>query len=371
MLKSAAHRSLNTYWSLLYWVLLSVPFAVVTLLVFTLVTTSQASIIASSPPGKDATRTVLFLGDSNTFAGGFIAQLDARMICSTKTNDCQILNLGVPSETASGLSEPKHPFPRPCVHERLQATLELVKPDVVVACYGMNDGIYYPFDENRLQAYLEGMRRLVEMVKKTGSEIVLLTAPPFDPNAVTDFGPDRDGEYSWLRPARDYAQTMKRYGIELQEMIGDDAIVLDLHSAILEWKELNRSDAANSLGTLQGTEKFTSDGVHWTPKTHAMVSAWLEKNLVALPAFSFIANDPMESQFGPDPSTNERLQKSVQLSHREIEIATERMEVLRNAWLKRCGWNRPNLPDGLPVQEAQVIAQKFADELRELSKPKR
>ena len=73
---------------------------------------------------------------------------------------CEFLDLGLPSETVSGLTEPGHAggaFPRPDLHERLDRVLEKTKPDLLVACYGMNDGIYYPFSEDRFAKYKEGM----------------------------------------------------------------------------------------------------------------------------------------------------------------------------------------------------------------------
>ena len=82
----------------------------------------------------------------------------------------ELINLGLPSETCSGLSEPDHPFPRPNVHERLDRVLQQTQPDVVVVCYGMNDGIYYPFSDDRLAAYQAGIRRIIEKAKSAGCE---------------------------------------------------------------------------------------------------------------------------------------------------------------------------------------------------------
>src|SRR5207245_9870562 len=94
---------------------------------------------------------VVFLGDSNTFAGQYIAYLDAYLYTRFPDKKFELLNLGLPSETVSGLSEPDHPYPRPCIFERLDRILEKTKPDIVVACYGMNDGIYHPFSVQRFK----------------------------------------------------------------------------------------------------------------------------------------------------------------------------------------------------------------------------
>src|SRR5947207_293350 len=105
---------------------------------------------------KDAKR-IVFLGDSNTYAGKFIANLDAYLCTRFPDKRVELINLGLPSETVSGLSEADHPYPRPNVHERVDRALELTKPDVVVICYGMNDGIYYPFSEERFKRYQQGI----------------------------------------------------------------------------------------------------------------------------------------------------------------------------------------------------------------------
>ncbi len=98
-------------------------------------------------------KRILFLGDSITHAGGYISIIEARLIANGVESRPESINLGLPSETCSGLSEPDHPFPRPDVHERLDRALAAAKADLVVACYGMNDGIYYPFSEERFAAY--------------------------------------------------------------------------------------------------------------------------------------------------------------------------------------------------------------------------
>ena len=62
---------------------------------------------------------VLFLGDSNTMNGGYIHYLDAFLYTRFPDKRFELINLGLASETASGLSEPDHPFPRPDVLDRL------------------------------------------------------------------------------------------------------------------------------------------------------------------------------------------------------------------------------------------------------------
>ncbi len=114
-------------------------------------------------------RRILFLGDSITHAGGYVNWIELQLRLRGVAPLPEIVNAGLASETCSGLSEPDHPFPRPDVHERLDRALDQVKPDVVVACYGMNDGIYYPPSDERLRAFQVGVKRLVEKCKAAGA----------------------------------------------------------------------------------------------------------------------------------------------------------------------------------------------------------
>src|SRR5258706_9890367 len=90
---------------------------------------------------------IVFLGDSITYSGQYIDYLESVLLARYPDQRYELLDLGLPSETVSGLSEPGHAggqFPRPCLFERLDRVLAKTKPDIVFACYGMNDGIYYP-----------------------------------------------------------------------------------------------------------------------------------------------------------------------------------------------------------------------------------
>ena len=53
-------------------------------------------------------KRILFLGDSITHAGGYIASLEAALKIQYPDQHPEFLNLGLPSETVSGLSEPGH-----------------------------------------------------------------------------------------------------------------------------------------------------------------------------------------------------------------------------------------------------------------------
>ena len=91
---------------------------------------------------------VMFLGDSITHGGGYISMIEYFLHKKYPEKAFDMIGIGLSSETASGLSEKTHPFPRPCIHERLDRALAKVKPDVVVACVGGGSnaaGMFYSF----------------------------------------------------------------------------------------------------------------------------------------------------------------------------------------------------------------------------------
>ena len=144
-----------------------------------------------------------------------------------------IVSAGLASETASCLSEKAHPFPRPCVLERLQRALDRVKPQIVVACYGMNDGIYHPSSPARQRAFEAGIHRIVSASQSAGARVILLTPPPFDPLPVKQLeGPDAP-DFSFMRPFSGYDTVLAEFAHwELTHASKMQATVIDLHGPL-------------------------------------------------------------------------------------------------------------------------------------------
>ena len=129
-------------------------------------------------------KRILFLGDSITYDGKYVAYVETELRLRQPDRSWDIVDCGLPSETVSGLSEDGHAggkFPRPDLHERLNRVLAQLKPDLVFACYGMNDGIYLPLSDERFQRFQDGMRRLRQKVEASGAKIIHLTPAMFDP----------------------------------------------------------------------------------------------------------------------------------------------------------------------------------------------
>jgi lysophospholipase L1-like esterase len=236
---------------------------------------------------------VVFLGDSNTYAGKFIAYLDAYLCTRFPDQRFDLINLGLPSETVSGLSEPDHPYPRPNVHERAARALEMAKPNVVVICYGMNDGIYSPFSEDRFRKYQEGITQLVTLVEKSGATAMLMTPAPFDPAPLkAKLLPKNAPKFSWLRPYERYDdEVLARYSQWLVTLRGRKYTVIDTHTALRNHLQAMRKE--------DPAYRVSGDGIHPNANGHLVIALEILKEWKAPAAVRDISIDVRN-----DPPTN-------------------------------------------------------------------
>ncbi len=285
----------------------------------------------SLPPLKGQ---VLFLGDSITHDGRYITFIEAYLRENAGTGEPlpALINLGLPSETLSGQSEPDHPFPRPDVHERLDRALEKVQPDLVVACYGMNDGIYHPFSEARFAAYQDGVKRMIEKVKAAGAELVLMSPPPFDPQPLRETGkllPESDdANYSWKTIYEDYDdKVIARYAKWIMDQAGRDGVagVIDLHTPVNDYVATQRAK--------DPTFAMSKDGVHVDETGHRIFAR------VMLDAWDLLE---LSDDFEVDAAT--------------YKLVAKRQKLMHDAWLSHVGHKRPGTKAGLPLDEAQALA---------------
>ena len=110
-------------------------------LLYALVLVLPNMVSAAPLPAVEKAKRIVFLGDSITYGGHYVACIDAWLTMKHPGSERVVIKLGLSSETVSGLSEEGHAggrFPRPNLHERLSRILAKTKPDLVLACYGMN-----------------------------------------------------------------------------------------------------------------------------------------------------------------------------------------------------------------------------------------
>lgn len=234
-------------------------------------------VIAGSAAAEDAKAeqpaktTILFLGDSITRAGGYVRNIGAALNSQIPSNSWNVVNHGRNSETLSGLSELDHPGPRPCVLARIDAELAETKPAWVVACYGINDGIYHPFSEKRLAAYQAGVEAFIKKVQGAGAKVILMTAPPYGFTGPLPEGADdkakeavvekasveaeaevvkEPARYGYKRPFQYYDFVMARYAKWLVTLNGrKDVWVVDLRETMVpKVKESHGRDAIHPNG---------------------------------------------------------------------------------------------------------------------------
>ncbi len=242
----------------------------------------------------------------------------------------KLLNLGMSSETASGLSEVDHPFQRPCVHQRLTKVLRMTRPGVVFVCYGMNDGIYQPFSEATFGSYQQGIRKLAAEVRASGARLVILTPPIFEAEVVRQLGklgPAKTGRYAYFAPAEEYDEVLSRQAQWcLQTDLGADAVI-DIRRTLLDEKQRRlRSDPEFS---------YSKDGIHFGASAHRAIARQILLRLGA-----------------PAPLLDAEPRSAA------IERATDNMRVLRDAYLSATGKNRPKLAAGWPVWYAEALVAR-------------
>ena len=288
---------------------------------------------AAPPDFLRSAERIVFLGDSITHAGHYISLLEAELRLRYPGRAPELINLGLPSETCSGLSEPDHPFPRPDVHERLQRALDKTKPDVVIACYGMNDGIYYPLDPRRFAPFQDGVKRLIDRVQASGAHLILMTPPAFDPLPLRKEGklkPLGEEKYAWFAIYEDYDSVMARYAQWILQQRDRVDLAIDLHSPVNAYLKEKRT--TNPDFTL------SNDGVHINEEGHRILAA------------------AILSACGLD----EQLQSSQDL----LQLVKQRQRLLHNAWLTHVGHQRPDMQPGLPLEEAQDQAKELEKQIR-------
>jgi lysophospholipase L1-like esterase len=284
-------------------------------------------------------KRVLFLGDSITYGGQYVDRFEMFLFTEYPGEKIEVINCGLPSETVSGLSEPGHAngkFPRPDLHERLGRVLEKVKPNLVFACYGMNDGIYLPLAEDRFATFQDGMRWLHKQVTATGARIVHLTPPVFDPTPPED-------------RATSYDAVLARYAAWLLEQRKNGWEVIDLHGPMSAALEAHRKQ--------EPAFTYSRDHIHPNEEGHAVLGDAL---IAALDPQGFARFQKlMKSEWATSPAGKDFIAR-----------VRKRGRLLTDAWLTETGHVRPGMAKGLPLAEAETQAAGLESQIRATPVPR-
>ena len=292
---------------------------------------------------------VVFLGDSITYGGQFVDDVETGLKLAQPTNNFEVINLGLPSETVSGLSEPGHAggaFPRPDLHERLERVMQKTKPDVIIACYGMNDGIYFPLAGDRFKAFQDGMSRLHDRAVAAGARIIHLTPPVFDPLPLkgSTLPAGRD---SYPQPYEDYNKVLDHYSEWLMAQKAQGWEVVDIHTPINQFLAAKRQSEPNF--TLAGDGVHPNDTGHW---------------LMARPLLAYLVPS---SDFAKWQDPSEMVTHYPQGAGL-LKLVQQRQQWLKDAWLTDVGHLRPGMGKGIPLAEAQQKAAALEVQMQALLK---
>ena len=270
-------------------------------------------------------KRIVFIGDSNTHAGQYISLVEAQLLRNGK--QLELVNLGLPSEGVTGLSEPDHPFPRPNVHDRLDAILAKSKPDLVVSFYGINDGIYYPFSEDRFEQFKTGITKLTKAVREAGAKHLILAAPMFDALPMKKNGkllPDGAEKYAWFAIYENYDEVMQRYAKWQLEADLDVDGFIHTHCVMKNYFLSKRKDNPDFV--------MSGDGVHVNQAGHALLAKFITNKLGF--EYEAVPNDVFKA-------------------------IDSRRKLMHAAWLSHVGHKRPGVQAGLPLEEAIEKSKEF------------
>jgi len=264
-------------------------------------------------------KRIVFIGNSITYSGKYIEYIDAYLSIKYPDKDYEIINVGLPSETVSGLSEENHAkgaFPRPDLHDRLDRIISQTQPDLVLSCYGMNDGIYLPFDDKRFQKYKDGINWLNNTVEQFGADIINITPPIYDERKGPAYANVLDIYSDWL--------ISKRYT--------DSWKVIDIHWPMRKILEDQR--------LIDSTFVFAKDGVHPNEAGHFEMAKHILLNLGETELTDL-------EEFKSFLGTTENGEQILKLFERKHKI-------MKDAWLSSIGHERPRMDVGLPMAEAII-----------------
>ena len=264
---------------------------------------------------------IVVLGDSITQGGDYVTDLECWLLAERLP--CEVLNLGLGSETAAELTPAenaghvaKHRFGRPAISERLARALAATKPDLVIACYGMNDSSGLPATPEGDARYQEALTQLRTAALAAGAKRVILCSPP-------------------IRSSAEDA-SLARYAAWLvgQRTTGWETVDIHtpMHAALVEHQQ---RDAKFS---------FAKDGVHPGREGH-----WL------------MAREILTQGLGAQLAGVSTAEGLFPAHGAEIRpLVNQRMKVRFAAWMTMIGHQRPGVPGAPGVKPTMTFDEATA-----------
>ena len=292
---------------------------------------------------EDFHQRFVFLGDSISHQGGYICLLSAYLKRKLNKAHLEFLNFGLGSEGVTGRTEPRHPYPRPNVHGRMDGIVSHIqRGDIAFICYGMNDGIYHPPCDDGLLAYQEGIRKLIKKLSSAGAFVIALTPPIFDAKTKQLLGQlllkKSESDFGYDKVYEDYNETLREYADFILSLEKEGIPTVNLFAPME--KELKARREENP-------DYISGDGIHPNMDGHAVMA-----KTILCEVFGMM----------PDTDFGERF-----LQSEEYHIACRQVHLLADALREEVGHDNPTkAPNPLPVAEAFAEVAKLDTELHKI-----
>lgn len=344
-----------------------------------------------TPASRFKGKNLLVLGDSITFGGDYVVELELAFRTRFPLDNTVVWNLGLPSETISGLSEEGHAggnFPRPDLAERLDRVMKRLKPDVVFSCYGMNCGIYKPLSSGNLGPYLAGYEKLASLCRAMDAELVISTPPPFDPLPIIG-RVTADGNGG---PFSGYDRVLETFSLALMQSSLTPLPIADINTNLTDFVTGRRISSPDF--TLAG------DGVHMNALGHHLAFETIADAIgldtpidVKLPTASGTIliddrtipipdglNMPIQSIEAFNQQFNSHKFIGVEnfevirvtfdagkVAHDRtiIDLITKKHQILKDLWLTETGHKRPGMRKLEPFDDWNSKADDLESQIRE------
>jgi lysophospholipase L1-like esterase len=285
-------------------------------LIFSVLWTATLFPAMAATAPLEGIRRVVFLGDSITQAGDYVADVECWLL--SRGHRLEVFNIGLPSETATELTAAENAehlksagFPRPFIGDRLDRSLALVRPDLLFVCYGMNDASALPEGPEGLNRYIEGLTCLRDAaLRARAKRVVLCTPPVYDPQKP--ISPPKRRHGANLEAYREWLLSKRSVGWD----------VVDIHGPM-------RRDLDDAK-KLDPAFRYQPDGVHPNRVGHWVMAREILSQ--------FFAAD-MQGVFS-SPQFFEKNGEQIR------DLVKRRMKIRYDSLMTQIGHSRPKIPGG-------------------------
>jgi lysophospholipase L1-like esterase len=237
-------------------------------------------------------------GDVVAFVGNTFLERDQRdgyielaLTLSAPDADVTFRNLGWSGDTVDGRAR-RYFGPTEEGHKHLLDHLDVVKPTVIVVCYGTNEAFN---GEAGRSSFIARYDALLEDLRKRTERIVLLSAPPLEP--ASSPAP---------KVARRVNEELAQQATAVRDLAGKYSFgFLDLFTPL---HQISESDASSN--------PLTDNGIHFTPHGYRVAAKALVEGLAASSGSSKAADVAQPLSEAEEKLRQAILEKNVLFFHR-------------------------------------------------------